>query len=45
VALAEPRPMREGELADVRVAWWRLRRQGVPLPAELGVILIGGGRA
>ena len=30
-------------LLETRSLWWRLRRQGVPLPAQPGVILIAGG--
>ena len=29
---------------DLRHMWWRLRRRGVRLPAERGVIVIDGGR-
>ncbi len=31
-------------LTACRATWWRLRRLGVPLPAELRVIRIAGGR-
>lgn len=31
-------------LADVRASWWRLRRAGVGLPAQPGVIALAGGR-
>ncbi len=34
----------EPALSEVRCLWWRHRRQGVPLPAELRVIRIAGGR-
>ncbi len=33
----------EPALTEVRRAWWRLRRQGVVLPAERRVIVIAGG--
>ena len=32
-------------LADLRKLWWRLRRRGVRMPAEPGVIVIDGRRA
>ncbi len=34
----------EPALTEVRRAWWRLRRQGLRLPAERRVILLGGQR-
>ena len=30
--------------AEVRALWWRMRRRGVDLPAERGVIVVDGGR-
>jgi hypothetical protein len=35
-----------GDAAHMALAalWWRMRRDGVPLPAERGVILLCGGR-
>ena len=32
----------EPALTEVRCLWWRLRHQGVPLPAERRVILVAG---
>ena len=32
----------EPALTEVRSAWWRLRRQGLRLPAERQVILVAG---
>ncbi len=34
----------EPALTEVRCLWWRLRRQGVLLPAERRVISLKGGR-
>ena len=31
-------------LGNLRVLWWNQCREGVRLPAEVGVILIDGGR-
>ncbi len=39
------RPMRPGERSLVVSCWWRMRREGVRLPAERGVIVIDGGRS
>ena len=39
------RPMRAKERSFVVCTWWAIRREGVRLPAERGVILIEGGRA
>ena len=42
--LDEPRPMRPDELVDVRAMWWRQAALGHRLPAEIGVIVLEGGR-
>ncbi len=39
-----PRPVRPGEVPELRALWWRLAPQGHRLPAERGVIVIEGGR-
>ncbi len=38
-----PRPMRPSERSLVVACWWAMRREGVRLPAEKGVIVIDGG--
>ncbi len=38
-----PRPMRSEERSLVVACWWRMRREGVRLSAEKGVIVINGG--
>ena len=38
-----PRPMRPCERFLLVCMWWRLRREGLNLPAAQGVILIDGG--
>ncbi len=38
------RPIGPGELASLRALWWRQAALGHRLPAEQGVILLGGGR-
>ncbi len=40
-----PRPMRPEERSLVVACWWAMRREGVRLPADRGVIVIDGGRA
>ena len=45
VAAFHPRPMRPSERSLVVCSWWAMRREGVILPAEKGVIVIDGGRA
>ena len=40
-----PRPMRKSERSLVVACWWAMRREGVKLPAERGVILIDGGKS
>lgn len=42
--LDPPRPMRADELSDVRELWWSIAATGHPLRAEVGVILLRGGR-
>ncbi len=37
------RPMRPSERSLVVACWWRMRREGVRLPADRGVIVIDGG--
>ncbi len=37
------RPMRPSERNLVVACWWAMRRAGVKLPAEKGVIVIDGG--
>ncbi len=37
------RPMRPSERSLVVACWWRMRREGVKLPPEPGVIVIDGG--
>ena len=39
------RPMRPSERSLVVACWWRMRREGVKLPAEPGVIVIEGGQS
>ncbi len=39
-----PRPVRPDELPELRALWWRQAALGHRLPAELGVIVIEGGR-
>ncbi len=39
-----PRPVRPDELPELRAMWWRQVALGHRLPAELGVIVIEGGR-
>jgi hypothetical protein len=43
VAQLVPRPIGPGELAELRVVWWRQAALGNRLPAEHGVIVIEGG--
>ena len=43
-AQLHPRPIGPGELASLRALWWRQTSAGHPLPPELGVIVIEGGR-
>ena len=38
------RPMRAEERSLVVSCWWRMRREGVKLPPEPGVIVVPGGR-
>ena len=38
------RPMRASERSLVVACWWAMRREGVRLPAEPGVIVIEGDR-
>ncbi len=38
-----PRLMRPEERSLVVACWWRMRREGVRLPADRGVIVIDGG--
>jgi hypothetical protein len=38
------RPMRPGELPDVRRVWWNQARLGYRLPPERDVILLTGGK-
>ena len=40
-----PRPVRPGEVPDLRALWWRQAALGHRLPAERGVIVISGGAA
>ena len=40
-----PRTIRPQERSLVVACWWRMRREGVHLPAEKGVIVIRGGRS
>ena len=42
IATFVPRRMYEGELGLVVGLYWRLRREGLQLPAERGVILLDG---
>ncbi len=44
VHLLIPRPVRPDEVRHVRRVLWNLSADGHRLPAELGVIVIGGGR-
>ncbi len=39
------RPMRAEERSLVVCTWWAMRRKGVKLPPQPGVIVIEGGRA
>ena len=45
VAQLVPRPIGPGELAELRVMWWRQARLGHRLPAEIGIIAIEGGQS
>ena len=45
VSQLAPRPIGPGELAALRVLWWRQASTGRRLPAESGVIVIPGGAA
>ncbi len=38
-----PRPVRDDEIPELRVLWWRQASAGHLLPAEIGVIVIEGG--
>ncbi len=38
-----PRTIRPQERSLVVACWWRMRREGVRLPADRGVIVIDGG--
>ena len=40
-----PRPMRPSERSLIVCSWWAMRREGVIMPAEKGVIVIDGGRS
>ena len=40
-----PRPIGPGELAELRLMWWRQARLGHRMPAEVGVIVVKGGAA
>ena len=40
-----PRPVRPDEIPELRGMWWRQARLGHRLPAEVGVIVIEGGRS
>jgi hypothetical protein len=39
-----PRPIRSDEFPELRAIFWRQARLGHRLPAELGVIVLEGGR-
>ena len=43
VSQLRPRPIGPGELAELRLMWWRQAALGHRLPAERGVIVIEGG--
>ena len=45
VSQLRPRPIGPGELAELRLMWWRQASAGHRLPAERGVIVIEGGAA
>lgn len=38
-----PAPTDPATLKSLRASWWFWHREGVPLPAERGVIVISGG--
>ena len=38
-----PRPVRDDEIPELRVLWWRQAALGHRLPAETGVIVVEGG--
>ena len=40
-----PRPMRKSERSLVVCTWWAMRRYGVNMTAEPGVIVLNGGRS
>ena len=44
IAELVPRPIGPGEMAQLRVLWWRQAALGHRLPAEIGVIVIDGGQ-
>ena len=44
VAQLLPRPVRADEIPELRAMWWRQAALGHRLPAELGVIVLEGGR-
>ena len=39
-----PRPVRPGEVPELRALWWRQATLGHRLPAEQDVIVVDGGR-
>ena len=39
-----PRPVRPDEIPELRALWWRQAALGHRLPAEIGVIMLQGGR-
>ncbi len=44
VAQLVPRDVRPDEVPELRALWWRQRALGHRLPAELGIIVLEGGR-
>ena len=44
ISQLRPRPIGPGELAALRAIFWRQAALGHRLPAEIGVIVITGGR-
>ena len=44
VSQLRPRQIGPGELASLRAVWWRQTALGHRPPAELGVIVVEGGR-
>ena len=44
VHLLIPRPIRPDEVRHVRRAWWNQAALGYRMPAEHGIIVIGGRR-